>query len=336
MKAYEVGAQKGLESLRVVDRPAPTAGPGQAVVRIKANSLNYRDVMVLIGWYGPARPETLIPLGAGAGEVVAVGDGITRVKPGDRVAISFFSRWVDGPWGPQYFGSDLGGGANGTLAEMGAFPADALVKLPDAWTFEEGACLPCAGVTAWNAIVEAGKAKAGDTVLLLGTGGVSIFGVQIAKTMGLKSIITSSSEAKLARAKTLGADAGVNYKTNAAWHKAVLEASGGKGAAVIVETAGPGNLENSFAAAAFNGFIALIGGFDQAKGPINTMGLVGKNLSLRGITVGSRKMMEDLLAAMVKSNQKPVIDKVVDFKEAGAAYTHMQGQTHLGKIVIKH
>ena len=146
MKAYEVGAQKGLESLRVVDRPAPTAGPGQAVVRIKANSLNYRDVMVLNGWYGPARPETLIPLSDGAGEVVAVGDGITRVKPGDRVAISFFSRWVDGPWGPQYFGSDLGGGANGTLAEMGAFPADALVKLPDAWTFEEGACLPCAGV----------------------------------------------------------------------------------------------------------------------------------------------------------------------------------------------
>jgi NADPH:quinone reductase-like Zn-dependent oxidoreductase len=306
------------------------------VVRIKANSINYRDVMVLNGWYGPAKPETLIPLSDGAGEVVAVGEGVTRVKAGDRVAIGFFSRWVDGPWGPQYFGSDLGGGADGTLAEMGAFPADSLVKLPDAWSFEDGACLPCAGVTAWNAIVEVGKVKAGDSVLLIGTGGVSIFGVQIAKALNLNAVITSSSDDKLARAKTLGATAGVNYKTNADWPKAVIEATGGKGANVVVETAGPGNLEKSFAAAAFNGTIGLIGGFEQAKGAINTMGLVGKNLNLRGITVGSRKMMEDLLAAMVKSSQKPVIDKVVDFKDASAAYKHMLGQTHLGKIVIKH
>jgi NADPH:quinone reductase-like Zn-dependent oxidoreductase len=335
MKVYEAGAQKGVESLRLVDRPEPKAGPGQAVVRIKANSINYRDVMVLHGWYGPPKPETLIPVSDGAGEVVAVGDGVTRVKPGDRVAISFFSRWVDGAWGPQYFGSDLGGGADGTLCDMGAFPADALVKLPDNWTFEEGAGLPCAGVTAWNAIVEAGKAKAGDTVLLIGTGGVSIFGVQIAKALGLKAVITSSSDDKLARATSLGAAAGVNYKTNAEWPKAVVEATGG-GASVIVETAGPGNLEKSFNAAAFNGRIGLIGGFEQAKAPINTMMLVGKNISLRGITVGSRTMMENLLAALVKSGQKPVIDKVVDFKDAGAAYTHMKSQTHLGKIVIKH
>ncbi len=218
---------------------------------------------------------------------------------------------------------------------MGVFPADALVKLPDAWSFEDGACLPCAGVTAWNAIVEAGKAKAGDTVLLIGTGGVSIFGVQIAKALNLKAVITSSSDDKLARALKLGATAGVNYKTNADWPKAVVEATAGKGANVVVETAGPGNLEKSFAAAAFNGTIGLIGGFEQAKGAINTMGLVGKNLNLRGITVGSRKMMEDLLATMVNSNQKPVIDKVVDFKDAGEAYRHMLGQTHLGKIVIK-
>ncbi|MDX2224507.1 MAG: NAD(P)-dependent alcohol dehydrogenase [Rhodospirillaceae bacterium] len=336
MKVYEAGPQKGLDSLRLAERPEPTAGPGQAVVRIKANSLNYRDVMVLHGWYGPPKPETLIPVSDGAGEVVAVGDGVTRVKPGDRVAISFFSRWVDGPWGPQYFGSDLGGGSDGTLCDLGAYPADALVKLPDSWTFEDGACLPCAGVTAWNAIAEAGKAKAGDKVLLIGTGGVSIFGVQIAKALGLTAVITSSADDKLARAKAIGAAAGVNYKTNADWPKAVQEATGGKGADVIVETAGPGNLEKSFAAAAFNGRIGLIGGFEQAKAPINTMGLVGKNLSLRGITVGSRTMMENLLAAMVKSGQKPVIDKVIDYKDAGGAYTHMKSQTHLGKIVIKH
>ncbi|MBL8630805.1 MAG: NAD(P)-dependent alcohol dehydrogenase [Rhodospirillaceae bacterium] len=336
MKTYEVGAQKGADSLRLVDRPEPKAAAGQAVVRIKANSINFRDVMVQNGWYGPAKPETTVPFSDGAGEVVSVGEGVTRVKPGDRVAISFFSRWIDGPFGPQYFGSDLGGGADGTLTELGAYPADALVKIPDNWTFEEAACLPCAGVTAWNAIVEAGKAKAGDTVLLIGTGGVSIFGVQIAKALGLKSVITSSSDEKLARAKSLGADAGVNYKTNAEWPKAVLEATGGKGADIVVETAGPGNLDNSFAAAAFNGRIGLIGGFEQAKTPPNVMPLVGKNLNLRGITVGSRKMMEDLIAALVKSNQKPVIDKVVDFANAKEAHALMQSQKHLGKIVIKH
>lgn len=336
MKVYEVGPQKGIDSLRLVDRPEPKAGPGQAVVRIKANSLNYRDVMVLHGWYGPPKAETLIPVSDGAGEVVAVGDGVTRVKPGDRVTISFFSRWIDGPRGPQHFGSDLGGGADGTLCELGAFPADALVKLPDSWTFEDGACLPCAGVTAWNCIVEAGQAKAGETVLAIGTGGVSVFAVQIAKAIGCKAAVTSSSDAKLARVKSLGADIGVNYRTAADWPKAVLEATGGKGADVIVETAGPGNLDKSFAAAAFGGRISLVGGFEQAKAPINTMLMVGKGLSLRGVAVGSRKMLEDLLAAMVRSNQKPVIDKIVDFKDAAAAYAHMKAQSHVGKIVIRH
>jgi NADPH:quinone reductase-like Zn-dependent oxidoreductase len=336
MKTYEAGSQKGIDSLRLVDRAEPKVGAGQAVVRLRANSLNYRDVMVLSGWYGPPKPETLIPVSDGAGEVVSIGDGVTRVKPGDRVAISFFSRWVDGPWGPQYFGSDLGGGADGTLTEMGAFPADALVKLPDDWTFEDGACLPCAGVTAWNCIVEAGKATAGDTVLLIGTGGVSIFGVQIAKALGLNAVITSSHDDKLARAKSIGAQHGINYKSNTDWPKAVMEATDGKGANAIVETAGPGNLERSFNAAAFNGRIGLVGGFEQAKAPINTMMLVGKNLNLRGVTVGSRKMMEDLLAAMVRSKQKPVIDKVFGFNDAAAAYTHMLSQSHLGKIVIKH
>jgi NADPH:quinone reductase-like Zn-dependent oxidoreductase len=335
MKVYEVGAQKGVESLRMADRPDPKPGDGQAVVRIKANSLNYRDVMVLHGWYGPPKPETLIPLSDGAGEVVAVGAGVTRVKPGDRVAISFFSRFVDGPWGPQYFGSDLGGGADGTLCDLGAYPADALVKLPDTWSFEEGACLPCAGVTAWNCIVKAGRATAGDWVLAIGTGGVSIFAMQIAKAIGGKGIITSSSDAKLARAKTIAAVAGVNYKTAADWPKAVVEATGG-GANVVVETAGPGNLDKSFAAAAFGGRISLVGGFEQAKAPINTMPMVGKGLTLRGVAVGSRAMMEKLLAAMVKSNQKPVIDKTFAYADAAAAYAYMRSQQHIGKIVIKH
>lgn len=336
MKVYEVGAQQGVDSLRTAERPEPKAAAGQAVVRIKANSLNYRDVMILHSGYGPPKAETLIPCSDGAGEVISVGEGVTRVKPGDRVAISFFSRYADGPWGPQYFGSDLGGGADGTLCDAGAFPADALVKLPDNWSFEEGACLPCAGVTAWNCIVEAGRAQAGETILALGTGGVSIFAIQIAKAIGCKSVITSSSDAKLERARSIGAGAGVNYKTNADWAKAVMEATGGKGANVIVETAGPGNLGNSFNAAAFGGRVSLVGGFSQASAPIPTIPMIGKGLTLRGVAVGSRRMMEDLRDAMVKSGQKPVIDKVFGYDDAKSAFAHMKSAQHFGKIVIKH
>lgn len=336
MKVYEVGDQNGIDSLRTTNRDEPTAAPGQAVVKFHANSLNYRDYMMLNEYMGP-KPETLIPVSDGAGEVVAVGDGVSNVSVGDRICISFFSGWMDGPFGPQYFGSDLGGGTDGTLAEMGAFPADALVKLPDSWSYAEGACLPCAGVTAWNAIVEAGGAKAGDTILLLGTGGVSIFGVQIAEAIGADSVITSSSDKKLAKAKALGATHGVNYKTSDNWAKAVLEATGGKGADVVVETGGPGSLEGSFEAAAFNGRVGLIGGLaGAAEGPLNTMPLVGKNLNLRGITVGSTKMLQNLANTMAEKDLKPVIDKEFAFDEAADAFRHMESQAHLGKIVINH
>jgi NADPH:quinone reductase-like Zn-dependent oxidoreductase len=337
MKAYEVGAQKGIDSLRLADRDDPTAAPGQAVVKFHANSLNYRDYMVLNGWYGPGGNEHLIPLSDGAGEVVAVGDGVDSISVGDRVCVSFFSAWMDGPFGPQYFGSDLGGGADGTLTELGAFPADALVKLPDSFSYAEGACLPCAGVTAWNAIVEAGAAKDGDTVLLLGTGGVSIFGVQIAKAKGLTAIITSSSDDKLAKAKALGADHGINYKTSENWAKAVLDATGGAGANIVIETGGPGSLQGSFEASAFNGRIGMIGGLaGDAEAPLNTGPMVGKNLNVRGITVGSKKMLQNLADTMANNGLKPVIDKEFSFENAADAFRHMESQAHLGKIVITH
>lgn len=336
MKVYEIGDQNGIESLRTANRDDPTAAPGQAVVKFHANSLNYRDYMMLNEYMGP-KPETLIPVSDGAGEVVSVGEGVSNVSAGDRVCISFFSKWMEGPFGPQYFGSDLGGGTDGTLAEMGAFPADALVKLPDDWSYAEGACLPCAGVTAWNAIVEAGGAQAGDTVLVLGTGGVSIFGVQIAGAIGAQSIITSSSDDKLAKAKTMGATHAVNYKTSENWAQAVLEATAGKGADIVVETGGPGSLEGSFEAAAFNGRIGLIGGLaGAAEGPLNTMPLVGKNLNLRGITVGSTKMLQDLVDTMSGKGLKPVIDKEFGFDDAQAAFRHLESQAHMGKIVITH
>lgn len=337
MKVYEVGPQHGIESLRLAERDEPTAAPGQAIIKFHANSLNYRDYMVLNGKYGPGGNEHLIPVSDGAGEVVTIGDGVSSVSIGDRVCVSFFSKWMDGPFGPQYFGSDLGGGAEGTLAELGAFPADALVKLPDSFSYAEGACLPCAGVTAWNAIVEAGNAKEGDTVLLLGTGGVSIFGVQIAKAKGLRAVITSSSDEKLAKAKALGAEHGVNYKTSDNWAKAVLDITGGAGANIVVETGGPGSLQASFEAAAFNGRIGMIGGLaGDADGPLNTGPLVGKNLNLRGITVGSKKMLQDLADTMAAHALKPVVDKEFSFEDAADAFRHMESQAHLGKIVINH
>ena len=220
---------------------------------------------------------------------------------------------------------------------MGVSPADALVKLPDSYSYADGACLPCAGVTAWNCIVEAGAVKPGDTVLLMGTGGVSIFGVQIAAAKGAKSIITSSSDDKLARAKDLGAEHGINYKRAESWPKAVLEVTGGAGADIIIETGGPASLADSFEAAAFNGRIGLIGGLaGEAQGPLNTMLLVGKNLNLRGVTVGSKKMLQDLADTMASSGVKPVIDKAFPFADATAAFKHMESQSHLGKIVITH
>ncbi len=337
MKVYEVGDQKGIESLRMVDRDEPTPGPGQALVKFHAHSLNYRDYMVLNGWYGPPKAETLIPVSDGSGEVVALGDGASGVSVGDQVCISFFSAWMDGPLAPQYFGSDLGGGTDGTLAEMGVFPADALVKLPDSFSYADGSCLPCAGVTAWNCIVEAGRVKEGDTVLLMGTGGVSCFGIQIAAAKGAKSIVTSSSDDKLAKAKALGAEHGINYKKAESWPKAVLEVTGGAGADIIIEVGGPASLEQSFEAAAFNGRIHLIGTLaGEAQGPLNTMPLLGKNLNLRGVAVGSKRMLQDLAATLDNAGSKPVIDKEFAFTDAADAFRHMESRSHFGNIVITH
>jgi len=335
MKVYEVGDQKGIESLRMAMRDNPIAGPGQAVIKFHANSINYRDYMVLNGWYGSPKPETLVPVSDGAGEVVAVGDNVNTVTVGDRVCVSFFTSWMDGPLLPKYFGSDLGGSVDGTLAEMGVFSADALVKLPDSFSYAEGACLPCAGVTAWNCIVNAGRVKEGETVLLMGTGGVSTFGISIAAAKGAQTVVTSSSDDKLAKAKALGADYCINYKKEESWSKAVLEATGGKGADVIIEVGGPASLESSFEAAAFNGRIHLIGTLaGGADGPLDTMPLLGKNLNLRGVAVGSKKMLQDLADSMVAEGSKPVIDSEFSFVNATDAFRHMESRSHFGNIVI--
>jgi NADPH:quinone reductase-like Zn-dependent oxidoreductase len=335
MKAYQIGAQKGLDSLTLVDRPDPTPGPGEVVVAVRAASLNHRDLNILGASYGPPKPETRIPLSDGAGDVVAVGPGVTSAKAGDRVTATHFTRWTDGAFDPAYFGSDLGVTADGWLAEKALIPAQALVPIPEGMSYREAASLPVAAVTAWSVIETFGRVTAGETVLVLGTGGVSIFGLQIARIAGARVAVTSSSDDKLAACRKLGAEIVVNYKTTPDWDKAVLAATGGRGVDIVVETGGIATLAKSLACTAANGRVGLIGGLGgRAEGTPNLMPLVAKNIVLKGITSGSRRAFADLMRAFGANAVKPVIDKVFPFAEAGAAFRYLDGGGHVGKVLI--
>ncbi len=334
MKVYELGAQGSVDSLRMVERPELVPGAGEALVKFHANALNYRDHMILNLIDSAPKPEDRIPLSDGAGEVVSVGAGVDVVKPGDRVMVSFFTGWLEGPLHPSYFGTDLGGGCDGTLTELGVFPASSLVIIPDSLGYEEAACLPCAALTAWVSLVEFGQMKAGDTVLLLGTGGVSIFGLQFARMMGAEAVVTSSSDEKLVRAHDLGATHGVNYARDPAWGRTVAELTGG--ADLIIETGGAATLDQSIEAAAFNARIALIGmlgGTDDRNDPLN---LIWKNVHLKGVLVGSRRALEQMTKAIAQNGLRPVIDRCFPFTEAPAAYRHLASGAHFGKVVITH
>ncbi|MGI4788301.1 MAG: zinc-dependent alcohol dehydrogenase family protein [Janthinobacterium lividum] len=337
MKAYQINQYGSLDGLTQTDLPEPsTPGPGQILVHVHTVSLNYRDLMILLGRYSrTALPAGLIPLSDGAGEVVAVGDGVSRVKTGDRVAGIFFQTWLEGGIKAEYQQSALGGGIDGMFSEYVLLSADGVVKLPDYLSYEEAATLPCAAVTAWNGLVEQGHLTAGETVLLLGTGGVSMIALQIAKMHGARVIITSSSDEKLARAKSLGADETINYKANPEWEKAVWEITDKKGVDQIVEVGGPGTLEKSLQAVRQGGHISQIGVLSDVEAKISPMPILGKSIRLTGIYVGSRAMFERLLTAMVVNQTKPIIDRVFPFAEAQAAYAYLQSGSHFGKIVIK-
>lgn len=332
MKAWEVGDQKGLDSLRMVERDAPVAEYGQAVIAVKACSLNHRDLMVMRGGYGGPKPETLIPLGDGAGEVIAVGEGVTNVKVGDQVCATHFTGWIDGAFDPSYFGNDLGSTADGMLAEQVVVPASCLVKTPNNFTAEESATLPITGATVWACLQVLGQIKAGDKVLMLGTGGVSVFALQVAKMNGALAVITSSSDEKLKRMRALGADVTVNYRSNPDWDKEVLEKTGGVD--IVVETGGTSTLGKSMTACAPNARIGLIGALG-GQGQPNMGGLLIKNLILKGITSGSRAMLQDCVAAIEVNGIDPVIDKVFPFDEALQAYEYLDSGAHIGKVVIK-
>jgi NADPH:quinone reductase-like Zn-dependent oxidoreductase len=274
-----------------------------------------------------------IPNSDGAGEVLAVGAGATDFAPGDRVAGCFFQNWIDGPCTAEAMASAMGGEIDGVLAEEANLKAGGLVKVPEHLSFAEAATLPCAGLTAWRALVAVGRLKAGDTVLLLGTGGVSIFALQFATLMGARVIITSSSDEKLARARELGAWQTVNYRTTPDWEKPVLEMTGGRGVDLTVEVGGAGTLEKSIAATRIAGTIGFIGVL--AGGQVNPRPIMSKSLTVQGIYVGSRNLFRDMNRAIAASGLRPVIDRTFAFDEAPQAYRAMQAAGHFGKLVIE-
>jgi NADPH:quinone reductase-like Zn-dependent oxidoreductase len=333
MKRY-ILTQPGIDSLKLVDVPEPgKPAHGQVLVRMCAASLNFRDLMVTSGVYGMNVPDQII-LSDGAGEVVAVGDGVTRVQNGDRVALTFHIDWLGGELTPAHNIGGRGGiGNDGALQEYTLVSQNEVTILPAHLSFEEGASLPCAAVTAWAALCGYAQTRPGQVVLTLGTGGVSLFAIQFAKLFGARVIATSSSAAKLERLKALGADDVIDYNKTPDWHLSVLEMTGGIGADAVIEVGGKGTLPKSLQAVRQGGRITLVGllsGLPEVGSEI-----LLRYLTVQGSRVGSLEHFEQMNRAIAFHKVRPVIDKVFDFKDAIAALKHLEAQKHVGKIVIK-
>ena len=336
MKCYVIPSPSGIDSLTLAERPDPTPGPRQILVRVRASSLNYRDLLTIEAKSARAAPKPdLIPLSDGAGEVVAVGPGVTRFKTGDRVAGCFMQRWFGGPIRESAMGSAMGGAVDGMLTELAVLEEEGAVLLPAHLSFEEGAALPCAAVTAWNALVVIGELKAGETVLVQGSGGVSIFALQFAKLFGARVIATSSSAAKAERLRQMGAEAVIDYKATPDWDLEAMKLTGNRGVDITVEVGGAGTLPRSFLATRVGGRIAVIG-LLTGMATLDPMPILRRNLRVQGLYVGSTEMFEAMNRAIAAGGLKPVIDKVFPFAEAKDAYRHLKSQQHFGKIVIAH
>jgi NADPH:quinone reductase-like Zn-dependent oxidoreductase len=340
MYAYPI-TRFGVDHLERVQLPQLQIAPGKVLIKVHAVSLNYRDLMMVKGFYNPKMGLPRIPCSDGAGEVTAVGEGVNRVRVGDRVCGIFMQRWLDGPLTAEKSKGALGGDVDGMLAEYALLDQDGVVRFPEHLSYEEAATLPCAGVTAWNALHHAGEpgrpASPSETVVIQGTGGVSIFALQFAKLLGAKAIGTSSSEEKLRRAIALGLDAGCNYKERPEWSGWVAEMTGGRGADRIIEVGGAGTFGQSLRAARVAGMIAQIGVLSGAatSEPLALTPILHKQLHVQGIYVGSRAMFEEMSAAIGKAGMHPVIDRVFDFDQVREAFLHMQSASHFGKIVIR-
>lgn len=332
MKAWEIVSDGGIDALACSERPTPGPGPGEVLVRMRASSINFRDLSTVLDPVARNLPYPRIPNSDGAGEVVTVGPGVSRWKEGDRVASCFFQDWPAGGISAGAMATALGGALDGVLTEEAVLREGGLTAIPDHLSFEEAACLPCAGLTAWNCLIAGGGLEAGETVLLLGTGGVSIFALQFAVAAGARVIITSSSGEKLERARSMGAHETINYADNPDWAKRVLQLTGGRGADHVLEVGGPGTMEQSIEAVRIGGHIAYVGVL--TGGAINPVGIMRKSIRLQGVYVGSRAMFEEMNQALALHSLRPVIDRTFPFAEARGAFHHMKAAKHFGKIVV--
>jgi NADPH:quinone reductase-like Zn-dependent oxidoreductase len=333
MKAWRIPAF-GIDKLSLDEVPAPQPDPGQVVLDVHAVSLNYRDLMTVKGAYNPKLQPHRIPCSDGSGIITAIGEGVTQVAVGDRVAGAFFQHWIDGDPAAEKFKGALGGDIDGTLAQQVLLREEGVVKIPEHLSFEEAATLPCAGVTAWNAVVNAGRIKSGDTVLIQGTGGVSCFALQFARGLGARVIGTSSSADKLQRAAKLGLAAGHNYRDDQEWARWAVSQTGGRGVDLTVEVGGAGTFQQSMAATRTGGVIAQIGVLTGREQPLTITPILHKMLEIRGIYVGSRQHFMEMNRAIAQNRLRPVIDRVFSFGEAREAFTTMENASHFGKIVI--
>lgn len=330
MRAYRLNGP-GIP-LQLADVREPRPGPGQVLIDLKAATLNYRDTIVRDGRYGGEQKADLIPLSDGAGIISDVGEGVSRVRIGERVAIGFMPGWTEGSFSAAKQAGALGGGfVDGVLAEQIAVPETGVVPFPDDWSFEDAAAYPCAGVTAWRCLFGGRGVRPGDTVLVEGTGGVSTFALQFANAAGARVIATSSSDEKLARAHELGAQALINYREVSDWGVRAAEMAGGEGVDFVVEVGGSGTLDQSLAAVRPGGEVALVGVLTGFGGPVNTGAILMKAINLRGVYVGSVADLRTAIGARVR----PVIDAVFPFAEADAAFAHLRSGDHRGKVAIR-
>ena len=338
MKIWEIGARTGISGLRMSERAEPTAGPGELLVKISAAGLNYRDLMVLSGDYGSDLPESRIPLSDGVGAVEAIGAGVSGFQVGDRVMAPHFVNWLDGPYNFGIFAADLGVTADGWLAEKIVLPASAAIAVPAQVDDQTAASLAVVAGTVWHAMVAFGDVKPGELVLAQGTGGVSMFALQLAKALGADFAITSSSNEKLARARDMGADYTVNYRERPDWSAALVEQTGGRGADVVVDTLGFPALGETVAATAVNGRIGTLGalsGTPQATANASQGALIGKNITIKGLASGSRAMTAAAVATVAEHGIINPVDQEFAFADAPDAFRHLESGSHFGKILIR-
>jgi NADPH:quinone reductase-like Zn-dependent oxidoreductase len=334
VKQWQLQSGFGIENLSIAERPDPRPGPGQVVLRMRAFSLNYRDLLVVKGLYNPKLKLPLVPLSDGVGEVVATGDGVSRVKVGDRVCPLFMQEWIAGELTDAKARSALGGGNDGVLSEYAVFHEQGVTPVPAHLSDAEAATLPCAALTAWHALMTEGRLCAGDVVLTQGTGGVSLFALQFAKLAGARVIGTSSSDAKLGRLRQLGASDGINYKTVPDWGDKAREHTGGAGVDHVVEVGGAGTIGQSLRAVRPQGRVSLIG-ILSGGGSFNLTSILMKNIRVQGIFVGSKEMFEAMNRAIAMHQLRPVVDRVFGFDEVREALRHMESGAHFGKICIE-